>query len=102
MGQSHSDADAEWFKKLVEKSQEMQQAGTSKIAGGRLGEDSLNEWKSHGVSVRQLPNDELGVLRISIGGGDTPIPLNYCVFRGDHSKCVDLLRSALKAMENPQ
>ena len=71
----------------------------TKITSGD-GETILVEWERRGVHVRQLPDDEQGILRISIGGGnETPVPLNYCVFRGKHSKIVDLLRKALIALQ---
>lgn len=97
MAQTHKDSDArEWYKALAEKAARMKAAGQSEIAGG---EPSLAEWRAGGVGVRQLSPDEHGVLRISIGGGETPVPLDYCIFRGDHSACVDLLRKALVALE---
>lgn len=71
----------------------------SQITSGD-GELILAHWKSNNIDVLQLPADEHGVLRISIGGGnETPVIVNYLRFRGDHGKCVDLLRRALKALE---
>ena len=99
--QTHDDRDfhREWLKSLEEKADRMQAAGESKITGGDEGEQSLAEWKGKGVFVRHMPPDEHGLLRISIGGGDeSPIQLNYCVFRGNRGHCIDLLRKALKAM----
>ena len=72
----------------------------SEITAGKEGEKPLAEWQSNGVGVRHLPPDEQNILRISIGGGNTPANINYCVFRGDHGACVDLLRKALAAMED--
>lgn len=89
-----------WLDSLKQKAEATRAEGRARITGGEDGEPILNEWKSKGVSVRQLPSDEHGILRISIGGGDTPIPLDYLVFRGDYGACVDLLRKALKAMES--
>lgn len=66
------------------------------------GEPLLAEWQSNGVHVMQRPDDSQGILRISIGGGKTPIPLNYCVFRGARGACIDLLRKALKALKEPE
>jgi hypothetical protein len=75
-------------------------AGRSKITGGLKNEEIICEWQARGVHVRQLPDDEQGILRISVGGGnETPVPLNYLVFRGKHSQCVDLLRKALVALQ---
>jgi len=101
--QSHDDRDFrhDWLKSLEEKADRMQAAGESKITGGAEGEQSLAEWEHSGVVVRHLPPDEHNILRISIGGGrDTPVELNYCVFRGNRGSCIDLLRKALKAMES--
>lgn len=73
----------------------------SKITAGVDGEPVVSEWQTNGVRVIQRPNDPQDVLRISVGGGDDlPVSLNYCVFRGDRGKCVDLLRKALKALES--
>jgi len=74
----------------------MEEEGKSKITSG---DPPLQEWQSNNVHVKQLPDDEQGILRISVGGGQTPVPLDYLVFRGSHGACVDLLRKALKAME---
>lgn len=103
--QSHNDQDfmqfrKEWLESLESKADRMAAAGQSKIAGGEEGEQPLAEWQHKGVCCRHMPPDEHGILRISIGGGqDTPIELNYCVFRGNRGHCIDLLRKALKAME---
>lgn len=91
----------DWFEKLKAAADKNRAEGKSRITGGRDGEEILSQWDHGGVSVRHLPDDEHGILRISIGGGQTPVPLNYLVFRGDHTQCVDLLRKALAALENP-
>ena len=92
----------EFIDKLKARAEQMAAAGQSKITGGKPGEQRLEEWQAHGVHVRHLPDDEQGILRISVGGGETPVPLNYLVFRGAHSKCVQLLRNALLALEDPE
>lgn len=107
---THSDASHlsrlrdEFMGRLRERAEDDRAAGRSKITGGADGEESLAEWKaSNGVHVRQLPPDEQGILRISVGGGDdVPVPLNYVVFRGSHGACVDLLRKALHALAHPR
>ena len=91
--ETHRDSEhrREWLRSLKEKARENREAGLVTITGGAADEEVLAAWQSHGVDVRQRPPDEHGILRISVGGGDdTPVKLNYCVFRGDHSKCVDL------------
>jgi hypothetical protein len=60
----------------------------------------IRKWKEGGITVAELPADMSGVLRISIGGGpDTPVPGDYCNFRGDQGKCIALLERAIKAMQ---
>lgn len=103
--QTHDDADYtfrnEWLKSLEEKADRMVAEGKSKITGGDEGEQPLAEWEYKGVACRHMPPDEHGILRISIGGGtETPVEVNYCVFRGNRGHCIDLLRKALKAMES--
>ena len=101
--QTHSDRDymreMDWLDSLKKKAAKMVDRGESQITAGKPEEQVLAEWRKHGIGVQQLPDDEHGVLRISIGGGQTPVNVNYCVFRGGHGECVDLLRRALKAME---
>lgn len=108
MANSHNDSDFEakphpfrdqWMRQLEQKSAMLQSLGGPRITGGTDNEQQLAHWKSHDVDVVQLPADEHGVLRISIGGGNTPVPLNYLRFRGPHGACVDLLRKALAALE---
>lgn len=99
--QTHEDRDArrDWLDSLEKKAERMQAAKQSEITAGKKGEPVLAEWNASGVDVRQLPPDEHGTLRLSIGRGETPVSLNYCVFRGEHGACVDLLRRALAALE---
>jgi len=96
---THQDSDSEvgeWLRSLQTKAET-----TKAIHGSQIttGDPPIEEWETKDFTVQQLPDDEHGILRISIGGGDTPLPINYLVFRGDHSKCVDLLRKALKSLE---
>ena len=74
--------------------------GSSAITAGELNEEAICEWKAkNGMHCRKMPDDEHGVLRISIGGGEhLPVTLNYCVIRGKTSQCIDLLEKALKAL----
>ena len=98
--QSHSDSDARtgWLNSLKKKAEKMKTAGLSEITSGKPEEEVLAEWESHKVNVRHLPDDEHGILRISIGESEEPIPFAYCVFRGDCNACCNLLRKALAAM----
>jgi len=95
------DSSDEWMRSLEKKAEAMHTAGKSKITGGEEGEESLAEWQHKSVHVRHMPEDEHGILRVSVGGGENiPIKLDYCVFRGNRGQCIDLLRRALKALES--
>ena len=85
---------------LQERAEKMHLGKESQITAGRDGEPKLAEWDYKGFNVCQRPADKQGILRISIGGGETPVPLNYLVFRGGQGECVDLLRKALRALEH--
>lgn len=100
--QTHMDSDARnaWLDSLKAKAERIAADQQSTITAGTLGEGIIEEWQSNGIGVRKMADDEHGILRISIGGGDTPVGVNYCVFRGDRGKCVDLLRKALRALES--
>lgn len=106
MAQSHNDrpdhkSDAlNFMDRLRERAGQAIEAKASMIASGMPGERPMRDWQANGVHVTEMPADEQGILRISIGGGPcTPVQLNYCTFRGDHGQCVGLLRKALKALE---
>lgn len=86
--------------RLKERAEEAKKAQASAIAGGKDGESPLCVWNSNNVQVKHLPPDEQGILRISIGGGQTPVPLNYCVIRGDLGQCIELLERALTALRD--
>lgn len=99
--QSHMDSDANgWLDSLRRKAEQLQAEGKSRITGGDDGEEPLAAWKSHGVYVKHMPDDEHGILRISVGGGnETPVSLNYLVFRGKYEECISLLEQALRALK---
>ena len=102
--QTHEDRDPRDFMQLLQqRADAMERRGLSQITAGKPGEQILEEWESNGVHVRHMPDDQQKILRVSIGGGEiAPVELNYCVFRGPHGACVDLLRKALAALESPQ
>lgn len=61
----------EFLNALRGKADKMGAKGTSSITAGELNEEPICEWKgSNGVHCRKMPDDEHGVLRISIGGGE--------------------------------
>ena len=86
-----------FLEKLHQRASEMTRNKESEITAGRDGEEPLAKWKHGGVSVCHMPEDEQGILRISVGGSDV-VPLNYCVIRGDLGRCIDLLEKAIKAL----
>ncbi len=71
----------------------------SEITAGKEGEVELASWRHKRFHVRHMPNDEQGILRISCGGGETPLPMNYLVFRGSVGRCIQLLEGALAAIK---
>lgn len=75
-----------------------QDKGRSQITAGTDTEEPLAWWVHGEVHVKHMPDDEQGILRISIGGGHTPVPLNYCVIRGGVGQCIELLEKAIKAL----
>ncbi len=108
--QSHRDSDhgsvdkllerEAFLKRLRERADEMVERKLSVITGGDEDEKVVREWRHGDVNVRQFPDDEQSILRISVGGSRDPVQLAYCVYRGSHGKCVKLLRRVLEAMEN--
>lgn len=95
--ETHPDADArrDWLRSLEDKATRMKAAGQSEITTGG---GPLAEWQHGRVRVRKMPDDEHGLLRISVGGGDTPLEGDYCTFRGDREQCIALLNRALNAL----
>ena len=98
--QSHRDDDSpsksNFLAQLQARADRMKERGESIMAAG---DAPLSQWMHSGVTVRKLPDDPQGILRISIGGGDTPVKLDYCSFRGTQDECRKLLRRALAALE---
>lgn len=97
--QTHLDNQhSDFIERLKERAAAAEQAKASLITGGNEGDEPLAVWDFANVQCKHLPDDEQGILRISIGGGQTPVPLNYCVIRGDLGQCIDLLSRALDAL----
>lgn len=81
----------------------MQQSGMSVVAAGSPGEPILAEWDRGRIHVVKRPDDEQGILRISVGGGIERVKLDYCVFRSDRTACAFLLEQAALALrETPE
>jgi hypothetical protein len=102
--QTHQDSDSieasEWLRTLSAKAARMVKEGTSRLTAGCDGEKALSEWEYGDIQVREMFEDEHGILRISVGGGATHANVNYCVFRGDRTRCAFLLEEAAKALRN--
>ena len=98
--QTHEDGShvGEFLRRLKERATQMKQDRASEITGGKDGEKELARWDAEGIQCIHRPEDEQGVLRISVGGGETPVPLNYCVIRGDLGQCIELLEKAARAL----
>lgn len=98
--QSHRDEQhaARFIERLKKRAEQAQKAKASIIT---TGDEPLASWQgSNGVHINHLPDDEQGVLRISIGGGDhLPVTLNYCTIRGDLGQCIKLLEMARLALK---
>lgn len=90
-----------FISKLEDKAQKMTAAGESQLPGGKQEEQPLTEYTAeNGVGVRRMPEDEMGIIRISAGGGDnTPVVCNYVVFRGNAKQTVKLLHKVIAAIE---
>ena len=98
--QTHEDGlhPSVFMDRLRDRAAKMKRDKASEITAGKEGEEPLATWNAHNVQCQHLPDDEQGVLRISIGGGRTPVPMNYCVIRGDLGQCIELLERAIVAL----
>lgn len=85
---------------LRERADKAKDAAASTITAGAAGEQPLAAWKaSNGIHCRHMPDDEQGILRISVGGGDhLPVTLNYVTVRGKVGDCIALLQKAIDAL----
>jgi hypothetical protein len=85
--------------RLRERAESMVENKESEITAGKEGEVELASWRHKRWHIRHMPDDEQGILRISLGGGETPLPMNYLVFRGPVGRCITLLEGALAAIK---
>jgi hypothetical protein len=92
---SHAD---DFMDRLRQRAAKMTRDKASEITAGKEGEEPLAAWKAHDVQCKHMPDDEQGILRISVGGGATPLPLNYCVIRGGVGPCIELLEKAIQSL----
>lgn len=93
-GPDHSLSD-ELFRQLTEKADQMTAAKENIITAGDDDERPIRGWKHSGMSIQQLPDDEQGVLRVSVGGN---VGFGYCTFRGSRKACRTLLQQALAGL----
>lgn len=106
--QTHNDSDfrksdlQSMLSNLKQEADKMTAEGSNQITAGKPGELSEFEFNHKGFRVKKLPDDENGVLRISIGGVPSDLDFNYCVIRGDRDQCIELLRKALKALKHSE
>ncbi len=93
--QTHDDFD---YARLQERAEQMVRDKASEITAGKPGEITLRSYEAtNGVHVKQLPEDEQKIFRVSIGGHEIE-SISYCVYRGDPGKCAELLDNAAKAI----
>lgn len=92
--ETHSDKD--FLDQLEARADRMRENLESRITAG---DAAIEEWTDEGITVRRLPNDPQGILRISVGGCDIPTRLHYCTFRGEREACIRELESALRALK---
>jgi len=88
------------FPGLLDKARSMTDEGKSDITTGNKTELIEYEYNRKGFHLKKLPDDEHGILRISIGGVPGKIDFNYCVIRGKYEDCVEILENALCALKN--
>lgn len=97
---SHQDMDHGERRRIIEelrlKSELMTELGANRTTADG---DVLEESEVDGLRVQKKPDDERGVLRISIGGHPAIERSSYCNFRGDRRACIELLERALYAMK---
>jgi hypothetical protein len=93
------------MKRLEERAKKVQEDEASQITTGKPGEEVIQTFEVGNIQFVQLPDDEQGIVRISVGGGDhlnLSRPINYCNFRGDPGKVIKLLKRCLAGMRQAQ
>ncbi len=87
-----------FFGTLETRAESMKRDRLSEITGGKEDEPVLDEWDVGDLHVVHRPDDEQGILRVSVGGGSQILKLDYCVFRGNRTACAYMLEQAAKAL----
>ena len=92
--------DSYFMDRLTNRAAESMLKGQSQITAGKQGEEPIATWKAtNGIHAKWMPEDEQGILRISVGGGDNlPVPMNYLTIRGGVGECIALLEKAIAAL----
>ncbi len=85
--------------RLKDRADKMAREGLSQITAGKRGEQAIAKYDAKGVHVVKMPDDEQGILRISIGGGVPMVNVNYCTYRGDKQRCIEMIEKALEALK---
>lgn len=84
------------YQAFRKRAEDMKAQGLSQITSGAPGEVPLCEWTRGNFRIREMQPDEVGVLRISIGGGGLMGDAGYLVYRGHQREIIELLEIALR------
>lgn len=102
--QTHEDRDfrvLQFMSRLQERAEKSMKHKMAKITAGEDGEPVIDSFDRNGFCCVQRPDDEQGILRISVGGGSGVIMDDqYCVFRGDRTRCAYMLEQAAKSLRS--
>ena len=92
-----SEKSAAFLDQLQARADRMRELKASEMTAGS---DPVAKWEAQGMRVHKLPDDPMGILRISVGGCDEPVSMHYCAFRGARAKCIEQLKRAVRALES--
>lgn len=92
---------AEHMESVRKRAERMTFERANEITAGREGEEILSEKVSADFTIRQMPDDPDGVLRISIGEMPGMPNTAYLVFRGHPRAIEQLLERALARLQRP-
>lgn len=103
MAQTHQDCDFDWGR-LFQRADQAVKEKASQITAGSDEEPVLDQYDYAGLSVVRRPDDEQGIVRISLGCGTIGESrgLRYCVFRGSPEVCAALADEAAKAIRQEE
>ena len=100
MAMTHENSNHSFIERLRQRAEVAEKAAASTITAGTDSEQELGSWKaSNGIHCRHMPDDEQGILRLSIGGGDNlPAKLNYVVFRRRIGQCIEMVEKSIVSL----